>query len=253
MHTLVSPGMSAADRFARRLLRVQPVDVIDETVLLRRCAMYRKAFRDSVLSFPAGVLRSGAVTEWIRRHGVGVEACSLNEVDRALSRGVSPKQIVLHCGSGVDGASVAGAVGAGVVRFRISAVEQLVALPAAASPAVQVVVDCAASGWEDLAAAVIARPGVELIGLHRHIARPDGVDGADAIIAMIAGLARLSRKHGLILGLLSLSGVAFGTAGDFAALRTAAEVLYEVVGDGCALCRYPRPVLALSPTPDELP
>ncbi|MCX2715772.1 hypothetical protein [Mycolicibacterium sp. J2] len=246
MHTLVSPGMSSAHRFARRLLHVQAVDVLDETVLLRRCGMYRKAFPMATLNFPAAVLRSAVVADWTRRHGVGVEACSVDEVDRAMARGVSPKQIVLHCGSGVDAASVRCAVGVGVTRLRISSVEQLDAVGAA-----RVVVDCAASSWEDVAAAVIARPGVELIGLHRHVARPDGVDGADALIEMVAGLARLSRRHGVILGQLSVSGVGFPAA-DIAALRVAAEMVYEIVGDGCALCRYPRPVLALSPAPGDL-
>jgi diaminopimelate decarboxylase len=241
--------MSSAHRFARRLLQVQAVDVIDETAMLRRCAVYRKAFPLSTLSFPAGVLRSGVVAEWIHRHGVGVEACSVDEVGRALSRGVLPKHVVLHCGPGVDAASVRSAAGAGVLRFRISAEEQLDALGAGGA---RVVVDCAASNWEDLAAAVIARPGVELVGLHRHIARPDGVDGADAVIGMVAGLAGLSRRHRTILGQLSLSGVSFGTADDVATLRVVAEVLYEIVGDGCALCRYPRPVLALSPAPEAL-
>ncbi|GAS93536.1 diaminopimelate decarboxylase [Mycolicibacterium canariasense] len=250
MHTLVSPGMSSAHRFAQRLLHVRPVDVLDETVLVRRCAMYRKVFRLSTLNFPAAVLQSGVVAEWIRRHGVGVEACSVDEVDRALSRGVSAKQIVLHCGSGVDAASVHRAAGAGVLRFRISAAEQLDALDSRSGA--RLVVDCATAGWEGLAAAVVARPGVELIGVHRHIARPDGVDGADAVIGMVAGLAALSRRHGMVLGQLSLSGVGFGSADDIGATRLAAEVLYEVVGDGCALCRYPRPVLALSPAPEEL-
>jgi diaminopimelate decarboxylase len=188
------------------------------------------------------------VADWVRRHGIGVEACSVDEVDRALSRGVPAKQVVLHCGSGVDAASVRSAAGAGVQRFRIGAVEQLDALGAGAA---RVVVDCAAAGWGSLAADVIARPGVELIGLHRHIARPDGVDGADAVIEMVAGLAQLSRRHKVILGQLSLSGVGFA-ADDVAALRECAEVLYEIVGDGCALCRYPRPVLALSPAPEDL-
>ncbi|MDX1870589.1 hypothetical protein SBI67_00505 [Mycolicibacterium sp. 120266] len=248
MHTLVSPGMSSAHRFARRLLHVQAVDVFDETVLLRRCAMYRKAFPMATSNFPAAVLRSAVVADWIRRHGIGVEACFVDEVDRALSRGVPAKQVVLHCGSGVDADSVRSAAGAGVQRFRIGAVEQLDAL---GSGAARVVVDCAASGWGSLAAEVIARPGVELIGLHRHIARPDGADGADAVIEMVAGLARLSRRHGVILGQLSVSGVGF-PADDIAALRVAAEVVYEIVGDGCALCRYPRPVLALSPAPEDL-
>jgi diaminopimelate decarboxylase len=242
--------MSSADRFARRLLQVHAVDVIDETAMLRRCAVYRKAFPLSTLSFPAGVLRSGVVAEWIHRHGVGVEACSVDEVGRALSRGVLPKHVVLHCGPGVDAASVRSAAGAGVLRFRISAEEQLDALaPRSGS---RVVVDCAASDWERLAAAVIARPGMELIGLHRHIARPDGVDGADAVIGMVAGLAALSRRYGMILGQVSLSGVSCGATDDVAALKVVAEVLYEIVGDGCALCRYPRPVLALSPAPEEL-
>lgn len=250
MHTLVSPGMSSAHRFAQRLLHVRPVDVLDETVLLRRCAVYRKAFRFSTLNLPAAVLQSGAVAEWIRRHGVGVEACSVDEVDRAISRGLSPKQIVLHCGSGVNVDSVRSAADGGVLRFRISAEEQLDALVPRSGA--RVVVDCAASDWERLAAAVIALPGVDLIGLHRHIARPDGVDGADAVIGMVAGLAGVSRRHRTILGQLSLSGVGFGSADDIEATRLAAEVLYEVVGDGCALCRYPRPVLALSPAPEEL-
>lgn len=248
VHTLVSPGMSSAHRFARRLLHVQAVDVLDETVLLRRCGMYRKAFPMATLNFPAAVLRSAVVADWTRRHGVGVEACSVDEVDRAMARGVSPKQIVLHCGSGVDAASIRGAVDIGVTRLRISSVEQLDAVGAGAA---RVVVDCAASSWVDVAAAVIARPGAELIGLHRHIARPDGVDGADAVIEMVAGLARLSRRHGVILGQLSLSGVGF-PADDVEALRVAAEEVYEIVGDGCALCRYPRPVLALSPAPEDL-
>lgn len=234
VHTLVTPGSSSADRFARRLLqayRAEPAplaDGIDEARMVRRAVLYRKGFRSAALSLPASVLHSGVMVDWVQRNGVSVDVCSVEDVDIALSRGVSTKQLVLQCRENTDRRTV---------------------LRAAAADIVRVCIDCAAPGWERLAADVIERSGMELIGLHRRLER---ADDATALMGMVAGLSLINHRHGVLLGRLSLSGLTFGSVEDVRALRRVADALYEMVGDGCARFRCARPVLALTPAPEAL-
>jgi diaminopimelate decarboxylase len=251
VHTLVIPRLSSADRFARRLLddMVRPAGLLDEAVVLRRCAMYRKAFPTSALSFPASVLRSGVVADWIRRHGVSVDIASAEELDLAVSREVAAKHLVMHCRADTDSAAVRRAAAAGVIKFVVGAEEHLAMLGGSTGAVRQVIVDSGQPGWEDHAAHVVAQRATTLIGVHGELLRSDGAGGADTVIEMVGAMARLSRRHGAILSRLSLGGLSEEPSGDIRVLRGVAEETAEVIRDGCALCRYPVPALTVSLTP----
>ena len=48
-------------------LDAKPLALIDEAVALRRCALYRKAFKGIAISYPATLLEFDALAAWIRR------------------------------------------------------------------------------------------------------------------------------------------------------------------------------------------
>jgi integrase len=64
--------------------------LVDGTVVLRRCALYRDAFRYIAVSLPAELLRFEAVAEWARRQRVTVDVTTADELDHAISVGISP-------------------------------------------------------------------------------------------------------------------------------------------------------------------
>jgi hypothetical protein len=74
--------------------------LVGVTVALRRCAMYRKAFRGAVINFPAGLLSQDSVARWVRRHGVGVDVASDDDLDQAVTAGISLSHIVMHRADG---------------------------------------------------------------------------------------------------------------------------------------------------------
>ena len=227
---------------------VQSAGLLNETVALRQCALYRNAFRASALSYPADVLHSAVVTDWVKRKGVSVGVASAEDLDLAVSREVGAKYLVMQCLVGTDPAVVRRALTAGVTRFVVGTEGHITALAAPVRQVRHVVVDSDQPGWEELAARVVAQRGMSLTGLYRELPRTDDAGGADALIAMIAGMARRSRRHGVIMGRLSLGGLRTEVPGDIRELRRVAEMTDEVIGDGCALCRYPRPALMISPT-----
>ena len=75
--------------------------LVDETVALRRFALYRDAFRGTAVSYPAAVLGFDALATWIQRHGVTVDVTTDLELDFALAKGIEPMRIVMHPGDRV--------------------------------------------------------------------------------------------------------------------------------------------------------
>ena len=219
---------------------------VDETVALRWCALYRKIFRRSAMSYPADLLRLGAVAAWVSRHGVGVDVTTVDELDYALAADVSPLRIVMHGELSVTNLC---ALDAGVGKFVVKSGKQVVTLAGAAQRIQLVLIDVTDQCAEDMAAEVVSTNRLDLIGLHCQLGDADDETAADIVRGMISQMSRVRRKHGVILTRLSLGGLeTTAGSGDRSDLRRAAELLDDAVEDGCARHRYPRPALVLSPS-----
>jgi diaminopimelate decarboxylase len=217
--------------------------------------MYRNAFRGTAVAYPADALRLDAVAAWIRREGVTVDVTDVDRLDWAVLAGIGPSHIVMH---GVDDASGSIAVDYGVGRFIVDRVEQVAVLESRFGGGTRsVLVDATDGCIDELVSAVTADRRLELVGLH---CRADGVDLvelAQIIFEMIGEMARVGREHAVLLPRLSLGDLPRLSLGDIdvidygvepRGMRRVAELIDEVVEEGCIRFRYPRPGLTLSPS-----
>src|SRR5262245_65378792 len=66
---------------------------------VRKCAMYRTAFRGITIGYPAEAMRLDAIAGWMRRHGVTVDVSNVDDLDWTAIAGIRPSHIVMHgCG-----------------------------------------------------------------------------------------------------------------------------------------------------------
>ena len=229
-------------------LDAKPLTVIDEIVALRRCALYRNAFRGIAVSYPAELLEFDAMAAWIRRERVTVDVGKAGELDRAIAAGIDPMQIVIHP-AGRAAPPIRRAVNAEAARFVVDADSQIAILADSADRIQRVIVDATDHGGDTLAAEVVTRRGLELIGLHCRLDDPDDVIGAVKLREMIGEMARIRRHHGVLLTRISLAGMNVGdNCLELRILRRVAEAIGEVVGEACERYRYPRPALTVSPS-----
>ncbi len=238
-HTIggvVRPRVAAA-RFAAADTR------LDNAIALRHCALYRKAFRGTAVSYPTDALRLDAVASWIRNQGVTVDIASMADLDRVRLAEVKPSRVVMHCHGEVS-ASIRRAA---LSRFVVDSdqhVAELADNPLARTQ--RVVVDVARS--DELAAKVVTHRQLELVGLHYRVGATDEVELTENVIAMIARMAWISRELNVVLSRVSLGDVdVTGCDGDLRSLRRVARVIDQAVEDGCIRFRYPRPALTVSP------
>jgi diaminopimelate decarboxylase len=229
-------------------LDAKPLTLLDETVALRRCALYRKAFKGIAVSYPAELLEFDALATWIRRERVTVDVANAGALDRALAVGIDPMHIVMHP-HGRAVAPIRSAVNAGAARFVVGASRQIAILAESAERIQRVVVDLTDHAGDTLASEVLAHRGLELIGLHCRVDDPDDAIGAVKLRKMIEKMARIRRNHGVLLTRISLAGMDVGEHSlELGILRRVAEAIGEVVGEACARHRYPRPALTVSPS-----
>ncbi len=236
-----------AARFERGLRPdAKSLALVDETVALRRCALYRNAFKGIAVSFPAALLEFDALTAWIRRHRVTVDVTTAGELDRALASGIAPMRIVMHPGSGA--APIRHAVKAEAARFVVSSSQQIAILADSANRIQRVVIDATDDAAGTLASGALAHRGLDLIGLHCRLDDPDDPIGAIKLRRLIAEMSWIRREHAILLTRISLAGLDVGEhCLEPRILRRVAEAIGEVIGDACARHRYPRPALTLAP------
>ena len=233
-------------------LDAKPLALIDEIVALRRCALYRKAFKGIAVGYPAELLKFDALAAWIRREEVTVDVANTGELDRAIAAGIDAMHIVMHP-QGRTAAPIRRAVNAAAARYVVDARSQIAILADSADRIQRVVVDATDHGGETLATEVLTRPGLELIGLHCRLDDPDDAIGAVKLREMIGQMAQIRRHHGVLLTRISLAGMDVGDhCLELRILRRVAAAIGEVVGEACAHHRYPRPALTVSPSRSAL-
>ena len=216
---------------------------LDITVALRRCATYRKLLRGAAISYPAGVLWMDPVADWARRRGVCVDVSSVDEMNLAVAKGISPQRLVMHRAD-ATARPIRVAVNAGAGRFVVDSVQQVAVLAASAARTQRLLVDVTAQSADVLAAEIMARPRLDLIGLHCRVDDRDREPTGEIVREMIAQMSWIRHQHAVILTRISLAGAA-ELCCDRSYLRDVSEELDEALDDACARFRYPRPALVL--------
>jgi diaminopimelate decarboxylase len=217
---------------------------LDITVTLRRCATYRKALRGAAaISYPAGVLWMDTVANWVTRHGVCVDVSSVEEMNLAVVKGISPQRLVMHRADASAG-PIRVATNAGAGRFVVDSGQQVAVLSCSATGTQRLLVDVTAQSADVLAAEIMARPRLDLIGLHCRVGDRDREPTGEIVREMIAQMSWIRHQHAVILTRISLAGAA-DLCCDRGYLRDVSEELDEALDDACARFRYPRPALVL--------
>jgi Pyridoxal-dependent decarboxylase, pyridoxal binding domain len=224
--------------------------LIDESVRLRRCALYRNAFKGNAVSYPAALLESDPLADWMRRNRVAVDVTTAAQLDRALAAGIEPLRVVMHQKNGST-TPAARAVCAGVGRFVVGSAEQMATLGDLADRAdriQRIVVDVTDTPGQPLVAQVVPHRRLDLVGLHCRLDDPDDPIGAGKLRRLIADMAQTRREHAALLTRISLAGLDVGDhCLEPRILRRVAEALGDVIGEACARHRYPRPALTVAP------
>ncbi len=225
-----------------------PLYVIDEADLRGRARAYRHAFEVAFAEVGAKVdvfyagkaFLSIAVARWVHDEGLAVDTATGGELAVALAAGVPGSRIGLH-GNNKSDDEIAAAIDAGVARIVADSLVEIARLSAAAVARgvevpvmVRVTTGVHAGGHEHIATAhedqkfglslahddgadspamsgllaVLAAPGLRLVGIHSHIGsqilEPDGfVVAARRVLALRAELAE---RTGVLVDEVGLGG-----------------------------------------------
>lgn len=223
----------------------RPQALLDDTVVLRRCALWRSAFKGSSVSYPADLLGFGPAAEWIRRYRVTVDVVTAAEFNLALASGIRSAQLVMHPR---NAAAIARAAIGQAARLVIDTDEQAAAVARGARRREHVFVGAGAAR-DPVIAEVLAHRRLDLTGLHCTADPFDDPIGLGALRSAVAEMAMIRRRHSVVLSRISLAGMDGGLFGAHPwALRRVADALGEVLDDQCARYRYPRPALTVAPS-----
>lgn len=219
---------------------------IEQTVAVRRCAEYRKAFRGAAVSFPVEVIAMDAPSAWVRRHGVSVDVADISGLEAAIAAGVDPVRIVMGFADSSAG-PIRRAAGAGVGRMVINSAAQAAVLADAVPWRQRVLLDVTDQPVQALAAEVVGRGRLDLIGLHRRLL--PGEHAVSTVLTMICAMRRVAGKYGVIPARLSLADIDVADWGcDPADLGAVSNVIDDAVETGCIASCFGRPAVNLAPS-----
>ena len=224
--------------------------LVDENVVLRRCAQYRDGFKGTAVSFPAALLRYTAVRDWIQRQRVAVDVSTGPELAQAVVAGTAPGRIVVHSRDGV-GELTRRAVSVGAARFVVSSRQHVARLAAHTGTRQQILIDANAEDVGSVASDILAHKEFDLVGLHCRLDTGDVV-GALTLSRAIGEMSWIRRQYGVLVTQISLAGSDVGQHCERWVLRRVAGAISEVIDDACARHRFPRPALTLAPSRSAL-
>ncbi|MFD1534007.1 diaminopimelate decarboxylase [Pseudonocardia aurantiaca] len=226
-----------------------PVIAFDVTDVRSRCRAYRAALPDVEIAFAGKAFLCKAMARLADQEGLALDVCSGGEVAVAAAGGFPASRMVLHGNVKTD-EDLKIAFAAGVGRIVIDSLDEIAALATLAPTRQQVLlrvvpgVDAGThagltTGTEDQkfglsiatgAAAdavrrVLARPELELVGLHCHLGSQvrEVRRYTEAARRMVAFLAEIAREHGVELPQLDIGG---GHAVPYAAGENAFDLTY---------------------------
>ncbi|MDT0164650.1 diaminopimelate decarboxylase [Actinotalea sp. AC32] len=220
-----------------------PAYVLDEADFRRRARAWRTAFEEAFAAIGAGVdvyyagkaFLSVAVARWAHEEGLRIDTATGGELAVALRAGVPGEDIGLH-GNNKSDAEVERALAAGVGRIVLDSLVEVDRVAEAAARAgvrapvmVRVTTGVHAGGHEYISTAhedqkfglsvaggqalealraVLARPELELLGIHSHIGSqildPSGFEVAARRILELR--SALARETGVLVGEVDLGG-----------------------------------------------
>jgi diaminopimelate decarboxylase len=266
-----------------------PAYVLDEADFRARARSYRVAFRDAfaAIGAQADVYYAGkaflsvAVARWAHEEGLRIDTATGGELAVALRAGVPPAHIGLH-GNNKSDAELTRALDAGIGRIIVDSLTEIDRLADAvrgradgrrAPVLVRVTTGVHAGGHEYIATAhedqkfglsiaggqaaaglraVLARPELELLGVHSHIGSQilDPAGFLQAARALLRLRADLAAETGQLLAEVDLGG-GYGIAylpGETAMEPTrVANDLAGVVGQVCAALGTAVPRISIEP------
>ncbi|HVB46295.1 MAG TPA: diaminopimelate decarboxylase [Streptosporangiaceae bacterium] len=264
-----------------------PAYVLDEADFRARAAAFRDAFDQAFTGLCGGAdvyyackaFLCTEVARWLARDGLRMDACTGGELTVLLRAGVPAASIGLH-GNNKSDAELRQAVRARIGRVVIDSlpeIDRLADIAAAAAARVPVLLrvtvgieahthEYIATAHEDqkfglsladgeAAAAVrhiLARPELELRGLHSHIgSQIFGTEGFEVAARRLLGLhAQVRREHGVTMPDIDLGGgfgVAYTSDHDPLAPRTMADALAGIVKRECEALGVEVPRVSVEP------
>ncbi len=264
-----------------------PAYVLDETDFRARAVEFRDAFRDAFAGLCGGadVYYAGKaflcteVARWIAADGLNLDVCSGGELAVALRAGVPPERIGMH-GNNKSDAELDRALVAGLGRIIVDSTVEIDRIADAArrlgarAPVLLRVtvgveahtheyiatahedqkfgISLASGAAMDAALRILARPELELRGLHSHIGSQIFDTGGFEVAAhRLLGLhARLVREHGVVLPEVDLGGgfgVAYTSQHDPLAAKALADSMAEIVARECQFLGVAVPKVSVEP------
>jgi diaminopimelate decarboxylase len=264
-----------------------PAYVLDEADFRARAASFRDAFRyafadlcDGAEVYYAGkAFLCTEVARWIAAEGIGLDACTAGELAVALRGGVPPNRVGLH-GNNKSDEEIAAALTAGIGRIFIDSVSEIDRIAGLAGTLgvrapvlIRVTVGVEAHTHEYIATAhedqkfgislsagaaadaarkVLARPELELRGLHSHIGSQIFDTSAFEVAAhRLLGLhAKIFREHGVRLPEIDLGGgfgISYTSEHDPLDPKELAGSLAEIVAAECRGLAIDVPKVSVEP------
>jgi diaminopimelate decarboxylase len=264
-----------------------PAYVLDQADFRARAVAFRDGFRHAFagLCDGADVYYAGKaflcteVARWIAADGLGLDACSGGELAVALRGGVPPERIGLH-GNNKSDTEIEAALAAGIGRIFIDSFTEIdrvadaaAALGVRARVMLRVTVGVEAHTHEYIATAhedqkfgislsagaaaeaalrILARPELELRGLHSHIgSQIFDASGFEVAAHRLLGLhAKIAREYGAVLPELDLGGgfgISYTSQHDPPDTKDLADTLAEIVATECARLGVDVPKVSVEP------
>ncbi|GAA3102861.1 diaminopimelate decarboxylase [Pseudonocardia yunnanensis] len=253
-----------------------PVLAIDATDVRSRCRAYRESLPGVEIAYAAKAFLCRAMARLVDQEGLAMDVCSGGEVAVAAAAGFPGARMVMH-GNVKTVEDLKTAMATGVGRIVIDSLEEIAPLAALVPTRQQVLlrvvpgVDAGThagltTGTEDQkfglsiatgAAAqavrgVLARPELELVGLHCHLgSQVRSISRyVEASERMVAFLAEISREHGIELPQLDIGGghaVAYAPGEESMDLAAFGRTVPAAVAEACQWHGLRMPRLTVEP------
>ena len=251
-----------------------PAYVVDERDFRARAAAFRDAFADAFAGLCGGAdiyyagkaFLTTEVARWIADEGLSLDTCTGGELAVALRAGVPASRIGLH-GNNKSDAEIARALDNGIGRIVVDSLGEVDRIADAAAARgvrapvllrVTVGVEAHTHSYiatahedqkfglslsggvaHDAVARTLARPELDLRGLHSHIgSQIFDVQGFEVAARRVLGLhAEVIREHGVVLPELDIGGgfgIAYTTEHDPLPPAELARGMADIIGKECA-------------------
>ncbi|MCX5210795.1 diaminopimelate decarboxylase [Kitasatospora sp. NBC_00240] len=257
-----------------------PAYVLDEDDFRTRARAWRDAFGAGADVYYAGkAFLSKAIVRWLHEEGLNLDVCSQGELAVALAAGMPAERIALH-GNNKSADELEQAVKVGVGHIVVDSYQEIDRLAAIAAGQgvrqpvlIRITVGVEAHTHEFIATAhedqkfglslsggaaaeavrqVLARPSLELRGIHSHIgSQIFDMAGFEVAARRVVGLlSEVRDEHGVELPEIDLGGglgIAYTSEDDPREPAEIAAALAEIVRRECAAADLRAPRLSVEP------